>query len=182
MTDLAHHLADKFGIAEQLAGEGVDTNDWDLWQRVHRRRHHRLQLGQQPAAGRDPAARLARPEHAVPALEAALHHQRRNRPRRRRRHVRAAFYNPMQLPGLAESSACGGYYHHDFVRTPSGWKSGRISSRKVTGSSTPTQHPRSRNHPHDRRRRQRDRRRRSRLLHGPGPVGRPVRLLRRPPR
>ena len=37
--------------------------------------------------------------------------------------VRAAFYNPMQLPGLAEPSACGGYYHHDFVRTPSGWKS-----------------------------------------------------------
>ena len=38
-------------------------------------------------------------------------------------HVRAAFYNPMQLPGLAEPSACGGYYHHDFVRTPAGWKS-----------------------------------------------------------
>jgi hypothetical protein len=40
--------------------------------------------------------------------------------------VRAAFYNPMQLPGLAEPSACGGYCHHDFVRTADGWKSRRL--------------------------------------------------------
>lgn len=35
--------------------------------------------------------------------------------------VRAMFYNPMQLPGMAEMSACGGYYHHELVRTPDGW-------------------------------------------------------------
>ncbi|WP_454789519.1 nuclear transport factor 2 family protein [Mycolicibacterium lutetiense] len=37
--------------------------------------------------------------------------------------VRAMFYNPMQLPGMAEISACGGYYHHKLVRTPDGWRS-----------------------------------------------------------
>jgi 3-phenylpropionate/cinnamic acid dioxygenase small subunit len=43
-----------------------------------------------------------------------------------RARVRAMFYNPMQLPGLAEPSFCGGYYHHDVVRTPDGWKSARL--------------------------------------------------------
>jgi 3-phenylpropionate/cinnamic acid dioxygenase small subunit len=37
--------------------------------------------------------------------------------------VRAMFYNPMQLPGMAEMSSCGGYYHHELVRTSTGWRS-----------------------------------------------------------
>ena len=37
--------------------------------------------------------------------------------------VRAMFYNPMQLPGLAHLSYCGGYYHHQLIRTPDGWRS-----------------------------------------------------------
>ena len=40
--------------------------------------------------------------------------------------VRAMFYNPMHLPGMAEQSYCGGYYLHDMVRTPEGWKSERL--------------------------------------------------------
>lgn len=37
--------------------------------------------------------------------------------------VRAMFYNPMQLPGMTEMSYCGGYYHHELVRTGDGWRS-----------------------------------------------------------
>ena len=37
--------------------------------------------------------------------------------------VTAMFYNPMQLPGMTEPSFCGGYYHHDLVRTSQGWRS-----------------------------------------------------------
>ncbi len=37
--------------------------------------------------------------------------------------VRAMFFNPMQLPGMDKESATGGYYFHDLVRTPDGWKS-----------------------------------------------------------
>jgi ketosteroid isomerase-like protein len=37
--------------------------------------------------------------------------------------VRATFYNPMQLPGMADLSCCGGYYYHELVRTDDGWRS-----------------------------------------------------------
>ena len=43
-----------------------------------------------------------------------------------RARVRAMFYNPMQLPGMADMSYCGGNYFHDVVRTPDGWKSERL--------------------------------------------------------
>jgi 3-phenylpropionate/cinnamic acid dioxygenase small subunit len=37
--------------------------------------------------------------------------------------VRAMFYNPMIFPGASEVSECGGYYHHQFLRTAEGWRS-----------------------------------------------------------
>ena len=45
--------------------------------------------------------------------------------------VRAMFYNPMQLPGMAEQSCCGGYYHHELVRTSDGWRSRRLREENV---------------------------------------------------
>jgi hypothetical protein len=33
------------------------------------------------------------------------------------------FYNPMQLPGMSDPSTYCGYYHHEMVRTPDGWRS-----------------------------------------------------------
>ncbi|ULE33079.1 nuclear transport factor 2 family protein [Mycobacterium sp. IDR2000157661] len=45
--------------------------------------------------------------------------------------VRAMFYNPMQLPGMAEQSSCGGYYFHDLVRTPDGWRSRQLREDNV---------------------------------------------------
>ena len=36
--------------------------------------------------------------------------------------VRAMFYNPMMFPGASTISACGGYYHHQMVRTEAGWR------------------------------------------------------------
>jgi hypothetical protein len=41
------------------------------------------------------------------------------------------FYNPMQLPGMETSSATGGYYHHEFVRTAGGWKSAHLVEELV---------------------------------------------------
>lgn len=45
--------------------------------------------------------------------------------------VRAMFYNPMQLPGMAEQSCCGGYYDHELVRTPDGWRSRSLREDNV---------------------------------------------------
>ena len=45
--------------------------------------------------------------------------------------VRAMFYNPMQLPGTTELSCCGGYYHHELVRTPDGWRSRHLREENV---------------------------------------------------
>jgi ketosteroid isomerase-like protein len=45
--------------------------------------------------------------------------------------VRAMFYNPMQLPGMSEHSACGGYYFHDLVRTADGWRSRGLREENV---------------------------------------------------
>jgi ketosteroid isomerase-like protein len=51
--------------------------------------------------------------------------------------VRAMFYNPMQLPGMAEPSACGGYYHHELVRTPDGWRSRDLREDNVWFTNPP---------------------------------------------
>jgi 3-phenylpropionate/cinnamic acid dioxygenase small subunit len=51
--------------------------------------------------------------------------------------VRAMFYNPMQWPGMPEMSACGGYYHHELVRTADGWRSRSLREENVWFSNPP---------------------------------------------
>ncbi|BDX30506.1 hypothetical protein TUM20985_10530 [Mycobacterium antarcticum] len=53
-------------------------------------------------------------------------------------HVRAMFYNPMQLPGMEEPSYCGGYYHHELVRTPNGWRSRNLREESLWFTNAPT--------------------------------------------
>ena len=45
--------------------------------------------------------------------------------------VTAMFYNPCLLPGQDATSYFGGYYHHDFVRTPQGWRSKHLVEEMV---------------------------------------------------
>ncbi|MEB3061889.1 MULTISPECIES: nuclear transport factor 2 family protein [Mycolicibacter] len=51
--------------------------------------------------------------------------------------VRAMFYNPMQLPGMTEMSYCGGYYHHELVRTGDGWRSRNLREENVWFTNPP---------------------------------------------
>ena len=56
-------------------------------------------------------------------------------------HVRAMFYNPMQLPGMSELSYCGGYYHHELMRTPDGWRSRNLREENVWFVNAPAEDP-----------------------------------------
>lgn len=51
--------------------------------------------------------------------------------------VRAMFHNPMLLPGMTEMSACGGYYHHELVRTEDGWRSRSLREENVWFTNAP---------------------------------------------
>ena len=51
--------------------------------------------------------------------------------------VRAMFFNPMQLPGMTGMSSCGGYYHHELVRTPDGWRSRSLREENVWFDNAP---------------------------------------------
>lgn len=58
--------------------------------------------------------------------------------------VRAMFYNPMQLPGMSEMSSCGGYYYHELIRTPDGWRSRHLREENVWFVKSPASVPDSR--------------------------------------
>ena len=122
-------LSDKMEIHELLAryARGVDSKDWELWKSVF---HPDATLDYSsvgiPPGSRDEICaifqqglgRVPMTQHFISNVEIDLDGDRAK--------VRAMFYNPMQLPGMAELSYCGGYYVHDMVRTPEGWKSERL--------------------------------------------------------
>ena len=43
--------------------------------------------------------------------------------------VRAMFYNPMKMPN-GKNFFCGGWYNHELVRTPDGWRSQKLYRRE----------------------------------------------------
>lgn len=127
-------LADKLEIQELLAryARGVDTKDWELWKSVFTPDAQIDYSSAGAAVGsRDEVAAwlekslaaMPMTQHFISNVEIDLDGDRAK--------VRAMFYNPMQLPGMTELSYCGGYYHHDMVRTPEGWKSERLVEENV---------------------------------------------------
>ena len=51
--------------------------------------------------------------------------------------VRAMFYNPTQIKGVAELCMFGGYYHHELIRTPTGWRSRHLREEMVWTANSP---------------------------------------------
>ena len=127
-------VADKLEIQEQLAryARGVDTQDWELWKSVFTE-DAVVDYSQSglPSGSRDEVAGIFAAAfatipwatHHITNVEIDLDGDRAK--------VRAMFFNPMQLPGVEGSSSTGGYYHHDFVRTPAGWKSEHLVEEPV---------------------------------------------------
>jgi 3-phenylpropionate/cinnamic acid dioxygenase small subunit len=127
-------LHDKIEIQELLAryARGVDSKDWELWKSVFTPDATVDYSSAGAAVGsRDEVAAwleqglsvVPMTQHFISNVEVDLDGDRAK--------VRAMFYNPMQLPGMADLSYCGGYYHHDVVRTPGGWKSERLVEENV---------------------------------------------------
>jgi 3-phenylpropionate/cinnamic acid dioxygenase small subunit len=120
---------DKLEIHELLAryARGVDDHDWDLYRSVFTGDAHIDYTSAGGIAGsRDEVASWLEAvfndfpwtQHYITNVEIDLDGDAAA--------TRASFYNPMHFPGLAEPSACGGYYQHDLVRTAEGWKSRRL--------------------------------------------------------
>lgn len=127
-------LHDKLEIQELLAryARGVDSKDWELWKTVFTPDASLdYSSAGAPAGSRDELAAWL--ENAMSAVPIAQHYITNVEIELAgdRAKVRAMFYNPMQLPGLTEMSFCGGYYHHDMVRTNEGWKSERLVEENV---------------------------------------------------
>ena len=132
-------VSDKLEIQEQLAryARGVDRRDWDLWKSVFTDDAWIDYSSAGAAVGtRDEVAEwfaanftLPWAQHVISNVEIELAGDRAR--------VIATFFNPMQITGMDTPSACGGYYHHDFVRTPQGWKSERLVEENVWFANPP---------------------------------------------
>lgn len=127
-------VQDKLEIHEQLAryARGVDTRDWDLWKSVftsdalvdYRSVGGPVGSPEEVANWLEQGLKIVpMTQHLISNIEVDLDDAKAK--------VRAMFYNPLQLPGMADMSFCGGYYHHEFVRTDEGWKSERLVEENV---------------------------------------------------
>ena len=117
---------------------GVDTKDWDTYRSVFTENAHidyssagaiagtREEVIAWLAAG---FATIPWSMHYITNIEADITGDTAT--------VRAMFYNPMQLPGMTEPSACGGYYHHELVRTADGWRSRSLREDNVWFTNPP---------------------------------------------
>ena len=110
----------------------VDTKDWELYRSVFTDDAHiDYSSAGIPAGSRDEVADMLSKGftaipwsmHYITNIEADVDDDTAT--------VRAMFYNPMQLPGMTEMSSCGGYYHHQLVRTPDGWRSRHLREDNV---------------------------------------------------
>lgn len=127
-------LSDELEIRALLNryARAVDTKDWDLYRSVFTDDAHIDYSSAGAAAGsRDEVAAwleagfaaIPWTMHYITNVECEISGDTAT--------ARAMFYNPMQLPGLPDQSCCGGYYFHDLVRTPEGWRSRSLREDNV---------------------------------------------------
>jgi 3-phenylpropionate/cinnamic acid dioxygenase small subunit len=130
----AQAVQDKLEIHELLAryARGVDTKDWELWKSVFTPDAvvDYSSAGAPVGPPDEIAAWLEQGLQVVPLTQHFISNIEVDVQGDTAK-VRAMFYNPMQLPGMADMSFCGGYYHHEMVRTGDGWKSARLVEENV---------------------------------------------------
>ena len=116
----------------------VDTKDWDLYRTVFTDDAH-IDYSADVFTGSlnevieffsgDFSAFVSMSMHYITNIEAEIDGDTAR--------VRAMFYNPTQIQGLTELSTFGGYYYHELVRTPDGWRSRHLREEMVWTSNSP---------------------------------------------
>jgi SnoaL-like domain len=133
-------VSDQSDIARLLYryARAVDTKDWELYRSVFTDDAHiDYSLAGAIAGSRDEVAEwlsqgfaaIPMSMHYISNIESDIDGDTAR--------VRAMFYNPMQLPGMSDLSYCGGYYHHELVRTPDGWRSRQLREENVWFANAP---------------------------------------------
>jgi hypothetical protein len=128
------HVSDELEIVALLNryARAVDSKDWELYRSVFTDDAHidystDVFTGSLDAAieffSRDFSALVSMSMHYITNVEATIDGDTAE--------VRAMFYNPTQIKGLPELSMFGGYYYHDLIRTPEGWRSRRLREEMV---------------------------------------------------
>lgn len=130
-----HHVDDHLQIQQVLAryARAVDTKDWGLYRSLFTA-DAQLDYSSAPfglAGTRDEIiawlstnlAHLPMTMHYITNVEAEIRDDYAT--------VHAQFYNPMRFPGFDDLSYCGGYYHHEMVRTVAGWRSRAMTEQNV---------------------------------------------------
>jgi hypothetical protein len=128
------HVSDELEIVAlpNRYARAVDSKDWELYRSVFTDDAHidystDVFTGSLDAAieffSRDFSALVSMSMHYITNVEATIDGDTAE--------VRAMFYNPTQIKGLPELSMFGGYYYHDLIRTPEGWRSRRLREEMV---------------------------------------------------
>jgi hypothetical protein len=140
MDSDSRRVGDGLEIASLLSryARAVDTKDWELYRSVFTDDAH-IDYSADVFRGSidgaieflsgDFSALVAMSMHYVTNVEADIDGDTAR--------VRAMFYNPTQIRGLADLSMFGGYYYHSLVRTPEGWRSRDLREDMVWTANSP---------------------------------------------
>jgi hypothetical protein len=134
------HVSDELEIVALLNryARAVDTKDWELYRSVFTDDAHidystDVFTGSLDGAieffSRDFSALVSMSMHYITNVETTIDGDTAE--------VRAMFYKPTQIKGLPELSMFGGYYYHDLIRTPEGWRSRRLREEMVWTANPP---------------------------------------------
>jgi ketosteroid isomerase-like protein len=133
-------ISDELEIAALLNSyaRAVDTKDWDLYRSLFTDDAHIDYSADVFVGSLDEAieffsgqfsAMVAMSMHYITNIESDIDGDTAQ--------VRAMFYNPTQIKGIVELSMFGGYYFHDLVRTPEGWRSRNLREEMVWTANSP---------------------------------------------
>ena len=135
-----HAVSDELAIAALLNryARAVDTKDWDLYRSVFTDDAHIDYSANVFQGSLDAAIEfftglfselVTMSMHYITNIESSIDGDTAQ--------VRAMYYNPTRFSGATETSTFGGYYHHDLVRTPDGWRSRSLREEMVWTANSP---------------------------------------------